>query len=204
VTDVLVEQQGTFFKWILAIREPVDLSWHDQSIGMTVICKPSQIASAENIRLRRETYPIRRSGHASHLSAKTIKTMERHHDSLVDGIDVHIGGCDVGRGQLRQDVASHRLESTRRQPLFLDLLHGFPKGIRRPGEEKASRQVAGSKADASPTALLDHPHKPDVYSSLCGQRSRGSISRSERRPNRARRSEMDLKCSLRCLDGGRR
>ena len=114
------------------------------------------------------------------------------------------GGCDVGRGQLRQDVASHRLESTRRQPLFLDLLHGFPKGIRRPGEEKASRQVAGSKADASPTALLDHPHKPDVCSSLCGQRSRGSISRSERRPNRARRSEMDLKCSLRCLDGGRR
>ena len=37
-------------------------------------------------------YPIRRSGHASHLPAKAIKTMEMHHDSLVDGIDVHIGG----------------------------------------------------------------------------------------------------------------
>ena len=107
MTDVLVERQGTFFKWILAIREPVDLSGHDQSIGMTVICERAQIASAEAIRLRREMYPIRRSGHASHLSAKAIKTMERHHDSLVDGIDVQIGGCDVGRGQLRQDVALH-------------------------------------------------------------------------------------------------
>ena len=170
---------------------------------MTVICKRSQIASAENIRLRREMYPIRRSGHASHLSAKAIKTMERHHDSLVDGIDGHIEGCNVGRVQLRQDVALHRLGSTRRQPLFLDLLHGFLRGIRRLGEEKASRQVAGSQADATPTALLDHPHKPDGCSSLCGQRSRGSIPRSERRPHRARRSEMHLKCSLKSLDGGR-
>ena len=136
MTDVLVERQGTFFKWILAIREPVDLSGHDQSICMTVICKRSQIASAENIRLRREMYPIRRSGHASHLPAKTIKTLEMHHDSLVGGIDVHIGECDVGRGQLRQDVALHRLGSTRRQPLFLDLLHGFLRDIRRLGEEK--------------------------------------------------------------------
>ena len=71
---------------------------------MAVICERSQIASAGNIWLRREIYPIRISGHAGRLPAKTFKTVEIHHHSLVDGIDVHIGGCDVGRGQLGQDV----------------------------------------------------------------------------------------------------
>ena len=103
---------------------------------MIVICERSQTASAENIRLRREMYPIRGSVHAGHLPAKTFKTVEIHHDSLVDGIDVHIGGCDVGRGQLGQDVVLHRLGTTQRQPLFLDLLHGCLRGIRRLGEEK--------------------------------------------------------------------